>query len=277
MKKYAFIALLLSTALFFTSCLKDKNIEDQLYGMKGLEDIKLIEFPQSPEKVFSLDYSTRDTSFGLITIRLNSAEPATEDIQVTLILDTSLIADYNDANGTSYEAAPASIYTLDNLTVTIPKGSREGSLTITTNPVALSAGEYALAFKIGQVSNSAYTVSKNYSSIITFIGVKNQYDGEYDVNVYLTHPSAAGDYEDEVHFATVDPKTVEAFLGVAGIFAATSKLYITVKEDNTLELSSNAVVIVPMGQNYYDPATKTFHFDYGWSGTRRIQGTAVRK
>jgi hypothetical protein len=192
---------------------------------------------------------------------------------VNLVPDNSLVEE------AGYDIAPADIYALDDLTVTIPKGQREGYLSITTNPEDIAAGNYGFGFRIESVTDSRYTVSANFRTQLAGVAVRNIYEGTYDVNVELSgHPTASGEYHDEIQFATVNPTTSDMPLGVAGIFNLASRLYVTVDPDTyLLSFESNAAVIFTDAGaiNTYDPATRTFTFDYRW-GTRHIVGTATR-
>lgn len=179
MKKYYSIGFLILNALFFSSCLKDKNIDDQVYGLKGLEDVKLAELVGAPSRVISLVASDVDTTFVIVGVHLNSAKPADKDITVTLVPDATVIDDYNNDNGTNYVVPPSGSYTLSDLNVVIPKGSRDGSLTLTAKSSDLAGGEYAFGYKIGSISDAEFLISRNYSTLITIVGVKNKYDGHY--------------------------------------------------------------------------------------------------
>lgn len=178
MKKYFLIALL---PLALASCLKDKKYDDMVYGMNGTDSGKLIELPASPENTISLEAADRDTTFSVVAVRLNSAEAAKEDIKVKLELAPGLLADFNDANGTDFVELDPSDYSLDNLEVTIPRGSREGYIKMTVNPQNILDADYAMPFTIASVSNAGYTISANYQGVVTIIGVKNKYDGRYEV------------------------------------------------------------------------------------------------
>src|SRR5688572_10361744 len=101
MKRISLI-LLSSLSLVFTSCLKDENIDDMKYGMAGLEDRPLVEFPNSPRTTTPLNASTTDTTFNLITIRLNEPAPASEDVKVTLVPNDALVT------AAGYAVAPSS-------------------------------------------------------------------------------------------------------------------------------------------------------------------------
>ena len=182
MKKYL-IALMAFIGLCFSSCLKDKNIDDQKYGLAGLEDVKLAEIVNAPYKVISLIATDNDTTFTLVGVHLNSAQPAASDVTITLVLDQAALDQYNSDNGTAYEFPPASSYSVDNLTVTIPKGSRDGVVKMTAKPTNLSGGDYAFAFSIGSISDPNFILSRNYKSIVTVVGVKNRFDGNYKLRI----------------------------------------------------------------------------------------------
>src|SRR5688572_17163805 len=105
MKNKFLLTLLAGTALL-SSCVKDDNISDGVYGTEGVENIKIVEIHDGPDHVFSYDASSTDKDYEIFDIRLNA--PAANDVNITLTADQSLIDDYNDDNGTSYAVIPSS-------------------------------------------------------------------------------------------------------------------------------------------------------------------------
>jgi hypothetical protein len=229
----------------------------------GGEDVQIISRDENPvNDEFQLIELTREP---------NNEGELNQPLTVKLALDPALIPE-------GYEALPADAYEIVGGTdVTFQAGEVVKSVMMKLNKSKLDLTKrYAIGFNIADAGGAV--ASKDFGQAIYEVGVKNAYHADYVVNINLTHPTASGNYPDEVQFATAGPTTVVAPLGIANIFAPTSVVYITVNADNKLSITSNAVVISLLGNNYYDPATKTFHFDYGWSdGTRRIQGTAVRQ
>ena len=100
-------------AMVLSSCLKDKNIEEQEYGMINLNARKLIELDSddSHSKTTGLAFVNRDTILNFVTVRLAAEQPANEDITVTLTTanSTTLINDYNAAHGTNLVAFPTNL------------------------------------------------------------------------------------------------------------------------------------------------------------------------
>lgn len=153
-------------------------------------------------------------------------------ITVTLEADQSTIDAYNTENDTDFELLPESIYTLD-----APGYTKTATgYTITFNP-----GEFARPFNIN-LDGSLYDLDKKYAvafkvttitgdakltnvveekTIMVTIGIKNKYDGVYEVEegtcvdangVYIgDYPGAAyydEDYPRQYTLSTVDDKTV---------------------------------------------------------------------
>ena len=158
--KNKFLLTFLAGAFVFTSCLKDENVTNRIYGPQGTEDIKIVEIHDGPDQIYSFDASSTAADYEILEIRLNA--PAQSDVTVTLENDQSLIDAYNAANGTTYAALPSSIYTLNGLSVTIPKGSNSKKVTINLKSEDLIAGPYALGLKLTGSSDASYTVSGNY-------------------------------------------------------------------------------------------------------------------
>lgn len=282
--------LLASTTAVLSSCLKDKDFEDRKYGMDGVSDIQLVEIAEAPEIVYALDYVNVDTTFGLFTVHLNTAQPAAQDIQVTLVKNDAIVDAYNADNGTHFVVPPSSVYSLpNNLVVTIPKGSRDGQLAFKANPVQLSAEEYALGFSIESTTGGSFTASKNYKDIFVYIGVKNKWEGTYESEGYLYHPTASRDVHEDKAVTTVNPRAVRVTLGDLGTsnyaavltIDANNKVTITAAPgaagapytqfDSGLPSSNPGYVPGWSGSastnNTYDPVAKKFYLRYGYMGS----------
>lgn len=208
-----------------TGCLKDDYVEDGLAGPEIFKSPNLVELAGTVEgttsyqssSVVSFDIGSQKDTLPLVTVRLASNDPAPEDVQVQLELVPSLVEAYNDTNLTHLEPLPSSVYTFssNDLTVTIPKGSREASLDLMVIPNDLLTADYALGFRIKSVSNPKYIVSGNFNNLVVLVGVKNQYDGIYTVEgvkfVDQINPLFGGLYPLTVHLITTGPNSVAFF------------------------------------------------------------------
>ena len=146
---FVFICLLL------TACLKDEEFDNGERGTNIDNNKRIVELPGPTTGFVNVDLvgSPNDTAVNVVRVRLASSAPAENDIQVTLVMDQALVSEYNSEHGTSYVIPDPSLYSLSSLTVTIPQGSREGYVTLTTIPDALIGEEYALGFRITSVSD----------------------------------------------------------------------------------------------------------------------------
>jgi hypothetical protein len=186
---YNFLAIS-TVGILFTSCLKDKNVVDEVYGMKNYDQGKIIELPSPPNHfhAIGLDLKNADTTFNVVAVGLAADGVAQEDIRVTLTLAGSqaIITDYNTANTTSFQMLPTNLYRLNGngIVVTIPKGSRYGYVSVTLNPNNLDPSvSYGLGFRIASVETSGYTLSRNFGTVMVGIVVKNRYDGVYNLRM----------------------------------------------------------------------------------------------
>jgi hypothetical protein len=215
LSKFLSVALL-ATAL--TSCLKDKNIEeDQKYGIINLDAKKIIELSSddSHAKTTGLAFVNRDTVLNFVAVRLAANEVASEDINVTLTTASSatLISDYNTKNGTNLVAFPSNLYTMQGggLIVTIPKGQREAYVQIKVNPSTFDpSSTYAIGYTIASVDKPGYTISQNFKSFVAIVGAKNDYDGRYAVTGTLVDANGLyiGVYPTEIDLITVSGNQV---------------------------------------------------------------------
>jgi hypothetical protein len=227
MKSYMRISILSLTALatLLTGCLKDEEYEDgeiqsvRSRGVQKIVEIGLTATSTSNFLPIALDLSNKDTTFNLVPVLLASSKSATEDIKVTLTPNAGLIGEANTNAGVSNELAPSDIYTIKNpagasggYVVTIPKGSNVGYLEITINPADFLGQAYALGFQISSIEPAGYTISTNLGGGVVGIGIKNKYDGVYEISetsslVDMVNPalsSVPGDpYPFEVHLITI--------------------------------------------------------------------------
>jgi Domain of unknown function (DUF1735) len=282
--------LILSTAFFMlvTGCLKDDAYDKHEIqstrpdGAQNAIYIALTVTSNSNHLQLAFEKSDVDTTFDAVPVTL-AGNPATEDIQVTLIYVPALLGNYNAENGTAHEEAPTDLYTVNNpgdaengYVVTIPKGSNTGYLQLKLKPNDFLGYDYALGLQIASVS-SGYLISTNYNTGILAIGVKNEWDGIYSYKGYSLRAGDAtltGNFSGkEMPLVTKGANSVGFGSiplwgdGNSGIAIGNPVL--------TLDLGSgppNPVTIVSDGgaSNYpgynsrYDPSSKTFYIGYTW-------------
>lgn len=270
MKRFQTIYVLAFLALGLTSCLEDENIEEQKYGIINLDANKIIEIP-SATKNFSLLIENKATTLEAINVHLAANDVAAEDIKVTLALDPA-------------STYPASKYTLpEGLVVTIPKGSRDGVLKVNMNPQDLDPSTpYTLIYSIASVDKPGYIISGNYAKRTVKVAARNAYEGTYKATGVFTHPTAgprAIDRDKKV--TTINATTSRIEIG--DLASANYYMYIRVNADNTVTIlpDPSAVTqnVFPNGVNTYNPATKSFTLNYGYSSAapRLISEVVVLK
>ena len=300
MKRYSLIRIASCTgllALGLSGCLKDKNFEDGRVQASSSETLQhIIELGITATDAtnylaLQMEASSKDTTVAIIPVRLASAEPAAEDITVTLEMSDELIDDYNTANGTNYEKPPSSVFTEINGTkVVIPKGSNEAYLRVKFVPDDFVGQEYAFAYRITGVSGNHYTISRNLKSGIVGVVILNKYDGHYTVTgtmTDLTAPTITGKYPFEMDLVTVNANSVYMYYSGPGgtgayhpiLSAGSNSVYGSFSPQFTVDALSKISTVVnaygqnagaldrsgqidPAGFNDYDPSTKTFRVSY---------------
>jgi Domain of unknown function (DUF1735) len=281
----ALTASFLFLAFCLSSCLKEKYDSGKIQPTHSSGNVpQVIELTLTATSnanfyLLAIDNSDADTTVNFVPVTLSSAAPAAADIHVTLALDDALIDAYNTAQGTEYEPAPADKYTLLNAEVTIPAGSNTGFLKVKFKPSDFIGIDYAFGLKIASIKESGYTISGNLSSGVAAVTIKNKYDGNYNAIGNFTHPNPdfTGSYNTEWSCATSGPTAVTFQLNVTVLFGVL--ITFTVDESNNkvaLTRVGGALDAYDPALNYYDPATKTFHYDFSYSGgTRHCVGTAA--
>jgi hypothetical protein len=288
MKKY--LIILAAIPAILSSCLKDKNLTDKQYGLLGVDEIKVVQIQEAPQKNAVFNVSTTPLTVTALTV--STGIDVLNDVTVTLVKDDALVIAAGDS------VLPASKYTIASLSVTIPKGKRSATLPITIGNTAVLLGtSYALGFKIVSTSDASYGISTNYKTIVVPIVVQNEYAGMYDVTggrynytgaVSYTYPGPlpAGStfvgLSPTKEMFTVDANTSE--IGVAGLVTLGYSYRVTVPPGSTgssdiicpttftpLFLSDNSGIELKLST--YNPATKTFNFVLRYlngSGNARI-------
>jgi hypothetical protein len=260
--KLHYINIALSLALVtvgMAGCLKDKPYDDQQIQStrpNGTPRVIEMKISASNTKNFvsvAFDNSPNDTVIDLVPINLATADAAGEDINVTLELKPDLIQTYNDSNQTSYEVPPASLVSIVNTTVTIPKGSHTGYMQVKFKPADIIGHEYAYGLAITSVDKQGYTISGNLSSGIVAILIKNKYDGTYKVDGSMTDvvnpalSSVPGDpYPFEVELRTTGANSVAMWgKGIDfGHFIATGSYYGSFSPNFTFDPATNQILSI---------------------------------
>lgn len=284
----SFLFLLLATT--FTSCVKkdsfyDKNTAEpnrkqvvQLYNAEN--DINLIALNVLP--------ATEDILLLEVVRYPNSQADANQPLTIKLTKDATLITNYNTANGSSYIELPLAAYTLSSdisqLTFAAGESIKQVQLHLIKSQMDLSK-QYALGFTISDVGAGA-VINTGLKSVLYSIGLKNQYDGKYNLTWSNYHPTSNPNYDGgttviEMH--TTGANTCKMFWPDAGAYCAPAILggnlqYFGAQEPEYTVTGTNAVTVqnayagavtfytMAAGYNsHYDPATKTFYAKWGYN------------
>ncbi len=220
-----------------------------------------------------------------------------KDIELTLEVDPAALEEYNTQmteglngaaalNGSTYELMPEANYDLDQTTVTIPKGEKKVTISITLYPDQFDLSKsFVIPLRIA--SSSHGILSEHYSVALLAVVVKNIYDGVYEIiDGSITRNSAAGpdlvlggDYIDGLEMDVVTVNGTNSGItplwkdgsGVGGV--AGTQISVNPTTNDVTVTSSNATLKNTVGEiNHYDPATKTFvlNFDWGAAPNTRI-------
>ncbi len=302
-----------AVALSFTlgSCLKDKDYEKDLVGLDLSDAPKVVELVVSSNSSSqfqsrSINAVNQQVELEIGMVRLAAAEPASEDITVTI--DTSntqtAINGYNTANpAAGLVRLPINFHSFSNgMKVVIKKGTRESPVLIKTNANDLGlVNTHAINTKLVSVSGSGYLLSGNFNKMFTIIAVKNAYDGVYEyvsglVTRYTSPGTPAGDAlsgplgpvnpnftlvtldGNSCRFSNLAASTASIGLswsggtsGVAGI----DGLRVAVDQaTNAITLTSSGnptLANFPGKINDYNPTTRTFRMAMRWNPTANVR------
>jgi hypothetical protein len=208
MRSYRSIAITSLMLLSFASCLKDKNIEDKKYGMRGVEDIDIVEFSR-PETSVSFFGGNKDTTVRLLQITLFAESPAKEEIKVILRRNDALVTAIP-----GLELPPADLYKIKELAVVIPKDSLQGTLEITLKPDDLIGHSYALGFTIENTTQLNTNPHQFARDLLVTLVRRNRYDGVYRVTGTMHDflaSAVTGYFPVDVELHTMDENSVSLY------------------------------------------------------------------
>ncbi|WP_158798183.1 DUF1735 domain-containing protein [Pedobacter sp. L105] len=146
---------------------------------------------------------------------VNYAAPnaPSQDVVVTLAVDTAAVTKFNQVNSTTYSQLPANGYTLTSNKITIPKGTNKVKFPIKINTINLDPTKtYALPISI--VDGGGFTVSGNFGLLISIITLKNKWDGVYTVTGSMldnTSTTLSGSYPRTLKFVTQGTNSVAVY------------------------------------------------------------------
>jgi hypothetical protein len=285
------IALFLPLLSFmFTSCLKDKPVEEGRIGIKPNSGQRIVEIAGPATGFVNVDLvgAPKDTTVNMVVVRLASENTAENDIQVTLTPDNSLVTAYNTAHSTNYVVPSANLYQIPStLTVTIPKGQREGFVTLKAIPNNLFGALYAFGFRLTSTSDPSITISGNYGTQVVALTIRNKYDGIYTYKAVYDVPADRDQawlktftFTSDTRLITTGPLSVSFFNdlfqgnfvplmtpGASGFGAA--QLHIVFDaNDKVASLSTTGTdarnrqfQLITGGNSRFDPATKTLFLE----------------
>ncbi len=207
MKKILSISLL--AAVLASGCLKDKDYDDQRYGIQDTE-VKGISFPRRSVAV-GLTADATPQSINGVTVGLNSTRLPSTNVAYTVTSNPAAIP-------TGTTPVPANAFTFVTSGV-IEAGQYVDTLTVSlTNASLLDPNiKYGIALTIATVDNG-YTIAENSKTVVISISIKNKYDGKYSLRgIHNRPPYNAFPYANvTVEMETTGPSSVAMYVPVFG-------------------------------------------------------------
>lgn len=277
--KNKLLTISFSTLLFLSSCLKDKDYEDQKYGTQSTDATKLVTFlnaknlPTAEKSSDSIslggdvNVSAQNQVSTLINVTLESTIPSPVDVRVKIVVNPSI-------KPSTFSTLPIGTFSIPS-EIIIPAGSRQVNVPITfTNTTTYSlTTTYALGLELVSVNGGGFQVASNRNKIVVAFSVKNQYDGKYSFKGYAfraNDPSLTGNFTGLTRTLST---TTATKVQMNGLLAWSNGSGIGIGEPSfDVNPSTNAVTIsspggainLPGYSSRYEPATRTFFIGATW-------------
>jgi hypothetical protein len=273
------ILSLMAAVLLVSSCLKDNVGEDWTASLKGK---MYAEVDKAGFAALALQPVATPVTFRFL-VNIATDVPPTQNITVTLGVNTDVIARYNTAKGTDYKLFP--YIEILTPTITIEAGTRNAYASVKVwNANLLNACDnYMAPISITAATGGVIVADAlNQGSRLMALPINNPFAGTYKVTGTFNHPTAGIRIIDETKvLSTINCSTVETSIGDLG----GSGFFIKINPDNSVtiggELSASQPLLPVTGKpNVWNPATRTFTLNYyyvGSGGNRVISEVYVRQ
>jgi len=273
---------LLIVAVFFSSC--KKNI---IYGDVVVNTFRpIVEFAEpSGFTSVSMDYTTSEVTVDLTDIRFMIRSDVKADATAKIIINPTVVADYNDANSTNYVAVPLTKFSLVTDQFSLSPSERSQTVKIKIKPADVAVGENAIGLSIAEVNGGE--ISRIAGTLVVALSVKNQYDGRYRLEGAFYHPASSPGYDAftiDVEMHTSGPNSVKMYVPDfggyfhPGLFSGVLNAFGSQEPDYTINATTNAVTVqnsfpgattfytmAPGFNSRYDPAAKIIYAKFGYN------------
>lgn len=248
-RKIFMIVSLLATFLVMNSCLKD---DVGLYWTDDLSGKMYAEVWKAGFQALAMQPVPDPVTFKFL-VNIATDQPPTEDIQVTLAVDTSAMGRYNRLKKTAYKLYPY-IDILDK-TLTIKAGTRNAYAHVKVwNANLLNACDNFMAPIVIKSATGGVIVADplNQGARLMALPIANPYAGNYHCVGYRIRPGNPTEPVDATEaFSTVDCKTVSK-VGFGNYTTYSIRIQVT---SNTMVVGG--VTCYKVIAQPYDPSTGT--------------------
>ncbi|MGZ8505337.1 MAG: DUF1735 domain-containing protein [Flavitalea sp.] len=291
-KSFKYFAVALVSSIGFLSC--EKNDEGSMNGA-GRTIVKIDEATEEKYAI-ALDFINGFQDVNLITVRRNVPNNAelNKPLDVVIMQDAAALTAYNAAHNTNYIPLPVDAYTIDagnpktgdDWTLKFAEGEFAKPIRIQLDATKLDLSkQYAFAFKIKDAAGNA--ISNAFNNVIVEVGVKNKYDGIYEVTgtmVDVVSAALTGYYPLNWDLRTAGASKVKVYdrltgtqthlissggalsqygtFGLDVTFDPASDAIASIKSPYEPAANSRAAALDESGENRYDAATKTVKIKY---------------
>jgi len=270
--------LLLLYLVFLYSCKRDDIFGDITPNTSRV----IAEFTDARTGTFvTHDAVAGSVEVDLTELRIDPRSVLDGLAKVKVIINPTVVTEYNAENGTAYTPIPAAAFSLASSEYKFNKNQRKTMVRAAMNPSALLNGDYAIGLSIAEVDGGE--ISPIGKHVIVFLSIKNKYDGIYSLKGYSEIPgtSYTGHFtvpcSEQLELASGSVSSVfilptqpvadgNGFAYIGNLLPEISFDAATNKVTGVTAAAGGIDLIFPFDAGYnsrYDPATKTIYVKYG--------------
>jgi hypothetical protein len=233
----------------------------------------------------AMDYTDNTIEVDVTDIRYMIRSEPTVGATAKIIINPTVVNEYNTNNGTNYSVVPVTNFSLVSDQFSLSPTERSQRIKIRIKPSDVAIGENAIGISISEANGAE--PSRIAGTLVVALLVKNQYDGRYRLDGAFYHPTSSPAYSPftiDVELHTSGLNSVKMYVPDfggyfhPGLFDGVLNAFGAQEPEYTINSTTNAVTVqnaypgavtfynmAPGFNSRYDPVEKVIYAKFGYN------------